>query len=205
MLPSKIITLVLFISAHPNLEAKKVKARVKRALPPNVAKTGAALVAPLVAKGLKGALGMSRDTFDAYRLAAQKESSSGGWLTSKFVDLMYLPTINLLTNQIRNLEEKMRNQHDERDDYFVIIVCLTAAVPTLLVSLCLVCLINFRRVSRIRENLFEHGRSIEILSTAAASRCGPAVRGAGQAQPGGAGSSGNPTGPVINFRSSAEQ
>ena len=169
-----------------------------------MAKSGAALVAPLVAKGLKGALGMGRDTFDAYRLAAQKESSSGGWLTSKFIDLMYLPTIALLTNQIRDIEVKMSHQHEERDDFFVIIVCLAAAVPTLMVTLFLMCMINFKRVSRIRENLFEQGRSIEILSSAAANRCGPTVRGAGQTQAGGSGASGSPTGPVINFRSAAE-
>ena len=82
-----------------------------------MAKSGASVVAPLMAKGLKGALGMGRDTFEAYRLAAQKEASSGGWLTSKFIDLLFLPTISLLMNQLRELETKINNQHKERDNF----------------------------------------------------------------------------------------
>ena len=190
----------MVIAAHPALEAKNLKVRTKRALPQTVAKNGAALGAQLVSKGLNKVLGMSMESFDAYRTAAQKESSSGGWLTDKFIDLLYVPTVNLLMNKIRTLEDKVEKQTDEREDHLVAIICLTAVVPTLMVLLFLVCLINVRRVNRVRENLFEQGRAVELLSTAATGgRCGPAVRGAGQGQPGGAGNSGNPSGPVINL------
>ena len=200
MQPSKLTFFLLFLSVYPKTDAKSIKICEKRAISTSVAKSGAALVAPLVAKSLKGALGMGRDTFEAYRSAAQKEASSGGWLTTKFIDLMYLPTIALLTNQIREIEVKMSHQHKERDDFFVTIVCLAAAVPTIMVTLILMCLINLKRVSRIRGNLLEQNRSIEVLSAATANRCGPTVRGAGQAQAGGSSTSGNPPGPVINFR-----
>ena len=201
---SLVSIILLSLTVCPKLNAKHILVREKRSIPSAVAKSGASIVAPLISKGLKGALGMGKDTFEAYRVAAQKEASSGGWLTSKFVDLLFLPTISLLSNQVKDLETKINKQHKEKDDFMVAIISLAAVVPTILVTLILLCLVNSKRTNRLRGTLIEQNRSIELLSVAASNWCSPAARGAALAQAGAgsssAGSSALP-GPVINFNS----
>ena len=190
----------MIAAVHPALGARNLKFRTKRAVPQMVAKNGAALGAQLASKGLNKVLGMTMESFDSYRAAAQKKSSSGGWLTVEFIDLLYVPTVNLMMNKIRTLENKFEKQTDEREDHLVAVICLSAVVPTLMVLLFLVCIINVRRVNRVRDHLFEQGRAVELLSTAAtAGRCGPVVRGAAQGQSGGPGTGDPSSGPVINL------
>ena len=110
---------------------------------------------------------MGKETFEAYRIAAQKEATSNGWLTEKFVDLLFLPTISLLSNQVRDLETKIKNQNKEKDDFMVVIISLSAIVPTILLTLILLCMINTKRTNRVRGTLKEQNQSIELLRAAA--------------------------------------
>ena len=189
------------------LYAEHVLVREERSIPSAVAKSGASLVAPLISKGLKGALGMGKETFEAYRIAAQKEATSNGWLTEKFVDLLFLPTISLLSNQVRDLEIKIKKQNKEKDDFMVVIISLSAIVPTILLTLILLCMINTKRTNRVRGTLKEQNQSIELLRAAAtaAGRGGPAARRTASAQVGaGSSSAGSSASPslVINFNTS---
>ena len=51
---------------------------------------------------------MTKGSYDDFKEAAKKESTEGRWLTASFVDLLFTPTISLLTNQIKDLNLKLK-------------------------------------------------------------------------------------------------
>ena len=153
------VTLALYLPCH----SAPTQIRQQRGIPTSVVKHGASLVTPLILRGLKGALGMSKGSFDAYRLAAQKESTEGKLLTMNFIDLLFVPTISLLTNQLRDLDLKLQNQTKSKDNFMMVIISLAAVVPTITLFLVLLCLINGRRTQRVKGNLWETNRSLELL------------------------------------------
>ena len=147
------LTLCALCHAAPTLIRKQ------RGFQTSVVKSGASLVTPLILKGLQGALGMSKGSFEAYRIAAQKETTEGKWLTSKFVNLLFVPKLSLLTNQIRDLDLKIQNQNKQK----AVIISLAAVVPTIMLTLILLCLINGRRTKCVKGKLQETNRSLELL------------------------------------------
>ena len=155
-----LIALALCLPSHPN----PTKICQRRGISTSVVKSGVSLVTPLISKGLKGALGMSKGSFDTFRLAAQKESTEGKWLTANFIDLLFVPTISPLTNQLRDLSLKFQNQSQTKDNFMTVIISLAAVVPTLTLFLVLLCFIIGRQTQRVKGSLCRDVKEDEFLT-----------------------------------------
>ena len=121
---------------------------------------------PLITKEAKGLLGMGKESYEAFRLAASKESTEGKWLTSSFGDLLFTPTIVMLTAQLRDIHMKLQNQSKSKDDFVVVAISLAAVVPTIMLLLILLCFINIRRTQKIKGSLRDTNRSLELIRAA---------------------------------------
>ena len=67
---------VLALLCPPNQTAPRL-IRKRRGIATTVAKKGASLMSPLITKGAQGLIGMSKNSYEAFRLAAAKESTQG--------------------------------------------------------------------------------------------------------------------------------
>ena len=161
-----VIALAVGMPSHPNSNL----VRQKRKVPTSLVKTGASIVTPIITNGLKSALGMTKGSYDDFKEAAKKESTEGRWLTANFIDLLFTPTISLLTNQIRDLNLKLQNQSQTKDSFRTIIISLAAIVPSLTLLLVFLCFINGRRTQLVRRDLRKTDRSVELLRSATAGR-----------------------------------
>ena len=111
---------------------------------------------------------MTKGSYDDFKAAAKKESTEGRWLTANFIDLLFTPTISLLTNQIRDLNLKLQNQSQTKDSFRTAIISLAAIVQTLILLLVILCFINGRRTQLVKRDLRKADRSIELLCSATA-------------------------------------
>ena len=84
------------------------------------------------------------------------------------------------------------------------IISLLAIVPTIMLTLVLLCIVNYRRTNRVKGNLRETNQSLELLraATTVGRNCA-AARMTGSAQAGAGSSSASP-GPVINIHNPSE-
>ena len=144
--------------------------RQKRNTPSSLLKTGASIVTPIISNGLKSALGMTSGSYDDFKEAAKKESTEGRWLTANFVDLLFTPTISLLTNQIKDLNLKLQNISQTIDSFSTAIFSLAGIVPTLTLLLVILCFVNGRRTQLVKRDLRKADRSIELLRSATTGR-----------------------------------
>ena len=163
-----VIALAADMSGHPNPNPNLV--RQKRKVPTSLAKTGASIVTPIITSGLKTALGMTKGSYEEYKEAAKKEATEGRWLTANFIDLLFTPTISLLTNQIKDLNIKLQNQAQTKDNFRTIIFGLAGVVPSLILVLVMLCFLNGRRIQLVKRDLRKTDRSVELLRSATAGR-----------------------------------
>ena len=198
---------VLALLCPPNQTAPRL-VRKRRGIASAVAKMGDSLMTPLITKGAKGLIGMSKDSYEAFRLAATKESTEGKWLTSSFIELLFVPTVAMLTDQLRDIHIKLQNQTKTKDDFIVVALSLAGVVPTVLFLLVLLCYVNGRRTQRIKGGLRDTNRSLELIRAATSVRraraSGRRTHSPSPASAGGAGSSSagagaGPTSPPVNF------
>ena len=199
--------IILTLLCLPNHTAPQLS-RKRRGITSAVAKTGASLMTPIITKGAKGLLGMGKESYEAFRLAASKESTEGKWLTSSFIDILFTPTIAMLTAQLRDIHMKLQNQSKSKDDFVVIAISLAAVVPTIMLLLILLCFINGRRTQKIKGGLRDTNRSLELIRGATSVRraraSGRRAHSPPPAPAGGTGSSSagagtTPTSPPVNF------
>ena len=178
--------------------------RHKRKIPTSLAKTSTSIVAPIITSGLKSALGMAKGSYEQYKEAAKIESTEGKWLTANFIDLLFTPTVSLLTNQIKDLNSKLENISQTKDYFRTILFSIIGIVPSLVLVLVMICFLNGRRIQLVQRNLRKTDRSLELLRSATAGRGGrSSVRSAVSPQPAspaGAASGTSPLSPPVHFK-----
>ena len=186
---------------HPNPNLNLI--RHKRKIPTSLAKTSTSIVAPIITSGLKSALGMAKGSYEQYKEAAKIESTEGKWLTANFIDLLFTPTVSLLTNQIKDLNIKLENISQTKDYFRTIIFSIVGIVPSLILFLVMLCFLNGRRIQLVKRDLRKTDRSVELLRSATAGRSRSSVRRAASPLPAssaGATSGASPLSPPVHFK-----
>ena len=169
-----VIALAAGMPGHPNPNPNLI--RHKRKIPTSLAKTSTSIVTPIITSGLKSALGMAKGSYEQYKEAAKIESTEGKWLTANFIDLLFTPTVSLLTNQIKDLNIKLEKISQTKDYFRTIIFSLVGIVPSLTLILVLLCILNGRRIQLVKRSLRETDRSVELIRSATAGRGRSSVR-----------------------------
>ena len=203
-----VIALAAGMPGHPNPNPNLI--RHKRKIPTSLAKTSTSIVTPIITSGLKTALGMAKGSYEQYKEAAKIESTEGKWLTANFIDLLFTPTVSLLTNQIKDLNIKLENISQTKDNFRTIIFSLAGVVPSLTLVLVMLCFLNGRRIQLVKRDLRKTDRSVELLRSATAGRSRSSGRRAASPLPAcevgvgsssaGATSGASPLSPPVHFK-----
>ena len=83
-------------------------------------KRSSALIKPIAKKipsVMAKTFAIGGEAFKAYKDAAAKEASSGGWMTDKFEKLVFTPTVNILAQEIKSLEALVKANNEEKTSY----------------------------------------------------------------------------------------
>ena len=106
------------------------------------------------------------EAFRAYKEAAAKEASSGGWMTSKFESLVITPTINLIAQEIKAIQALVKENREEKNSYLYATLAMAAILPTIILLLVVILFINSRIVRKMRSGLEEANDSITNMQGA---------------------------------------
>ena len=88
-------------------------------------------LAKVLAKGAKTGLRMGSASFKILREAASKEAASGGYLTDKFLTLIYYPHLLTIEGEIADLHQSNTREMEERGKTLLALLILASAVPLL--------------------------------------------------------------------------
>ena len=93
------------------------------------------------------------EAFKAYKDAAAKEASSGGWMADKFEQLVFTPTVNLLAQEIKSLESRVKANNEEKTSYLYATLSMAAILPTLILLLVVMLVSNSWIVREMKTGL----------------------------------------------------
>ena len=117
--------------------------RVRRSLSKPLAK--------VLAKGAKTGLKLGSASFKILREAASKEAASGGYLTEKFLTLIYYPHLLTIEGEIAELHQSNTREMEERGKTILALLILASAVPLLALLLAGSQLYIWVRIRKLKE------------------------------------------------------
>ena len=110
-------------------------------------------LAKVLVKGAKTGYKLGSASFKVLREAASKEAASGGYLTDKFLSLIYYPHLLTLESEIENLHQANSREMDERGKAILGLIILASTVPLLALLLAGSQTYMFVRIRKIKEEL----------------------------------------------------
>ena len=98
---------------------------------------------------------MGSVSFKNLREAASKEAASGGYLTDKFLDLIYYPHLLTIEGEIADLNQTITREMEERGKTLLALLILASAFPLLALLLAGLQLYIWVRIRKMKELLAE--------------------------------------------------
>ena len=119
-------------------------------------------LAKVLAKGAKSGIKLGSASFKVLREAASKEAASGGYLTEKFLTLIYYPHLLTIESEIAELHQSNTREMEERGKTILALIILASTVPLLALLLAGSQTYIFVRIRKIKEEIAD----LEICPTA---------------------------------------